>query len=224
MRVILIGGGETLETIYFLARIFVRKGYQTTVVDQDPDEAKMLSQRVEATVILGDGSDPAVLDQAGARRADVVLSLTQYDADNLVACQLAQQMYGVPRTMALVSDPDNEEIFRQLGISMVFSPAKIIGTLIEGQTACEDIANQTMVAGGRVQVTEVMLREGAPAVGKTFPELPMPNDSLIANVLRNGEVLMPREVDHIRVGDRIILISVPESQADAIEVLTGESG
>ena len=36
MRVILLGGGETVETIYFLARLFVRRGYDVTIVDPDP--------------------------------------------------------------------------------------------------------------------------------------------------------------------------------------------
>lgn len=111
MKVILIGGGETIETIYFLARLFVRRAYQVTVINPHPAEAQMLSRQIRATVLLGDGSDPAVLEEAGAaRRADVVLSLLPYDPDNLVACQVAHRLYSVPRTLALVNDPDNEVV------------------------------------------------------------------------------------------------------------------
>jgi len=65
----------------------------------------------------GDGSEPAVLEEAGARQADVLISLAPYDPDNLVACQIAQKLFGVPRTLALVNDPDNEAVFQQLGIA-----------------------------------------------------------------------------------------------------------
>ena len=141
MRVILVGGGETIETIYYLARLFKRRGHQVTIVNPFREEAQMLSRRTKAMVILGDGSDPAVLEEAGARRADVLLSLTGYDPDNLVACQIAQTMYKVPRTMALVNDPDNEELFHQLGIPLVFSATRVIGSLIEGQTVYDEITH-----------------------------------------------------------------------------------
>lgn len=136
MRIILIGGNKTT---YFLARTFSSKGYHLAIINKDPAEAKWLSEQVKALVILGDGSDPAILEQAGARRADVVISLTPQDEDNLIACQIARQMYGVPRTMALVNDPDNEAIFAQLGVTTTFSATRMIAALIERQTGLEDV-------------------------------------------------------------------------------------
>lgn len=224
MRVILIGGGETFDTLYYVARHLESKGYQLTIVTPYPDEAKTLSQRLEATVLLGNGSDPAVLEQAGARRADVVLSLTAHDPDNLVACQIAHRLYGVPRTVALTNDPDNESVFRRLGISTVFAPARIIGRLIEAQTSFEQIASLTAVAEGRVHVTEVVLQEDAPAVGKTVAELGIPYDCLVATILRGGEVIVPRGDQRLQVGDRLIVITLPESQGTAIRILTGGNG
>ncbi len=221
MRVILIGGGETIETIYFLSRLFVRRGYRVTVVNPYPDEAQMLSRQVKATVIVGDGSDPAVLEEAGARRADVVLSLTPHDPDNLVACQIAQRLYSVPRTMALVNDPDNEEIFRQLGISEVFSATRVIGSLIEGQTVFDEITHLFPADEGRLHVSEVVLDEQAPAAGKSLAELDLPEDSLVAAIVRNGQVIVPGGQDRLQVADRLILIGLPENQEEVFRLLAG---
>ncbi len=221
MRVILIGGGETIETIYFLSRLFVRRGYRVTVVNPYPDEAQMLSRQVKATVIVGDGSDPAVLEEAGARRADVVLSLTPHDPDNLVACQVAQRLYSVPRTMALVNDPDNEEIFRQLGISEVFSATRVIGSLIEGQTVFDEITHLFPADEGRLHVSEVVLDEQAPAAGKSLAELDLPEDSLVAAIVRNGQVIVPGGQDRLQVADRLILIGLPENQEEVFRLLAG---
>lgn len=224
MRIILIGGGETIETIYFLARHFSKEGGQVTVLDPDPDEARMLSQRVQATVILGDGSDPAALEQAGARRADVLIALAAYDPDNLVACQIAQQMFGVPRTMALVNDPENEAVFHQLGIDIVFSATKIIGLLISEHTAYEDIANLIPVADGRVHVSEVILPKGAPGAGRPLKELGLPHGCLVTTVIRRGKVIVPGGNDALQVADRLVLVTLIENHEQALQILTGDRG
>jgi trk system potassium uptake protein TrkA len=210
VRVILTGGGESLETVYYLARHFDRRGYKVTVVNPHPAEAQMLSRRVQATVLVGDGSNPAVLEEAGARRADVFLSLTPHDPDNLVACQIAQRVYGVPRTMALVNDPDNEEIFRQLGISVVFSVARVIGNLIEGHTVHDEIMHLFPAAEGQVHVTEIELPEGAPAAGKRLQELELPQGSLIAAIIREGQAIVPHGG------------TLPERQEEVVRSLAGE--
>jgi trk system potassium uptake protein TrkA len=222
MRLILIGGGETIETIYFLARLFARRGYKLTIVDPYPAEAQMLARQVEATIILGDGSDPRVLEEAGARRADVVLSLAAYDPDNLVACQIAQKVYGVPRTMALVNDPDNEEVFRQLGINLVFSATRIIGSLIEGQTVFDEITHLFPAAEGRLHVTEVVLGQDAPAVGKALQEMSLPQDSLVAAIIRGEHTLVPGGDSRLQVADRLIVIALPERLGELLRALTGE--
>jgi trk system potassium uptake protein TrkA len=222
MRVILIGGGETIETIYFLSRLFARRGYRVTIVNPHPDEARMLSRQVKATVIVGDGSDPAVLEEAGARRADVVLSLTPQDPDNLVACQVAQRLYNVPRTMALVNDPDNEQIFRQLGITEVFSATRVIGSLIEGQTVFDEITHLFPAAEGQLHVSELVLDEDAPATGKSLAELDLPHDSLVAAIIRNGQVIVPRGQDRLQLADRLILIGLPENQEEVFRLLAGK--
>jgi trk system potassium uptake protein TrkA len=222
MKVILIGGGETIETIYFLAKLFTRRSYQVTVVNPHPAEARMLARQVKATVILADGTDPGVLEEAGARRADVVLALMPYDADNLMACQIAQKLYGVPRTMALANDPDNEQVFRQLGITIVFSATRVIGSLIEGQTVFDEITHLFPAAEGRLNVTEVVLDEDAPATGKSLQELALPGDSLVAAIVRGEGVMVPRGDSRLQAADRLILIALPEKQEEVLHALTGE--
>lgn len=222
MRLLIIGGGETIETVYFLARLFTGRGYRVVVVNPHPAEARMLARQLKATVILGDGSDPAVLEEAGARRADVLLSLIPHDPDNLVACQLAQKIFGVPRTMALVNDPENELVFRQLGIQEIFSATRVIGSLIEGQTLFDEITNLFPADEGRLHVTEVVLGEGAPAAGKALAELMLPQESLIACIIRSGRAMVPKADDCLQVADRLILITAPENQEQILRTLTGQ--
>jgi trk system potassium uptake protein TrkA len=222
MRVIISGGGETIETVYFLSRLFAERGHRVTILNPYADETQYLSRRVEATVILGDGSDPGALEEAGARRADVLLSLAPYDPDNLVACQVAQKRYGVPRTLALVNDPDNEAVFRQLGINEVFSATRVIGSLMEGRTLFDEITHLFPADEGRRYVTEVVLGDDAPALDKTLQELALPPESVVACILRGGEVLVPQADSRLQVADRLILVTSPGRQEEALKVLTGE--
>lgn len=219
MKVIVIGGGKL---VYFITRQFISKGYQVAIINRDPEESRLLARQLNATVVLGDGSDPKSLDEAEARVASVVLSLTPHDQDNLVACQVASRIFGVPRTVALVNDPENEDVFRRLGVTVAFSATKIIASLIEEQTGFEDMTNLLPLAGGRVRLIELILHDDAPAVGKTLRDLGLPDGTLIASVLRRGSTIVPSGTTVLAPGDEIVVVSQPEDLGRALRQLTGE--
>lgn len=220
MYVIIVGGGRT---VYFVARQFVGKGYQLAIISKNEDDCQLLARQFRRALILhGDGSDPRVIEDAGAHQADVLLALTPHDQDNLIACQIAQQMFGVPRTVAVVNDPDNEAVFRQLGVTTVFSTSRILGMLIEEQTGFDEITNLFPVAEGRITVTEVPIRQGAPALARSLAELELPEGSLVAGIIRGDTVIVPRGGSTLERGDRVLLISRPEQIGDALRILVGE--
>lgn len=218
MRIILIGGGKI---VYFLARQFSGEGYHVTIINRDAQDARELAQRTQATVVLGDGSSPERLNEAGAMRADVVLALTEHDQDNLIACQLAKRLYGVRRTLALVNDPENEELFQQLGVGIAFSATRVIASLIEQQTNFDDITRLMPIANGRVNVTDLHLHDSAPSIGKTLQEIPLSEGSLVACIVRGEDVLVPRGGTRLQAEDHLILISHPEHEERDLRVLCG---
>ncbi|MBN1459603.1 MAG: TrkA family potassium uptake protein, partial [Armatimonadetes bacterium] len=114
MKVLIAGGGKTL---YFLSRNFAAKGYSVVIVNRNKQECVQLARQLAATVVCGDASDPEILEESGAIGADAVLAITPNDQDNLAICQLAALQFGVPRVVALANDPDNAEVFEQLGVS-----------------------------------------------------------------------------------------------------------
>jgi trk system potassium uptake protein TrkA len=219
MKIIIVGNGKL---VYYMARVFTSKGYVTTIINGDPDECTVLSHQLKAIVVLGDGSDPTVLEEAGAREADALLAMTSYDQNNLVTCQLARKIYDVRHVVAMVTDPDNVEVFRKLGVKSVFSPTHVITALIEQQTSFDDIINLAPVAEGMVTLSEVILREDSPAAGKYLHELGLPTGTLIGVILRNKHVIVPRGDCRLEPRDRLTLISVPANQGKALRVLLGK--
>jgi trk system potassium uptake protein TrkA len=218
MKVLIAGGGKTL---YFLCRNFTAKGYEVVIINRDREECVQLARQLPAMVVCGDGSDATVLKEAGAMGADVVLAITSNDQDNLVICQLASIQFGVPRVLALANDPDNTEVFEKLGVS-AFSTTHIVGSLIEQRASLEQIINLLPVGEGRVNVTEIMLDAGSPVAGMLLKDIALPENALVAVVIRDNQSIVPRGANDLRAGDRVVLITLPENHGPVLKTFTGE--
>ncbi|MDQ1330313.1 MAG: trk/ktr system potassium uptake protein [Thermodesulfobacteriota bacterium] len=218
MKVLIVGSGNTL---YFLCRNFTAKGYQVILINRDREECVQLARQLSAMVVCGDGSDATILKEAGAMGADVVLAVTPNDQDNLVICQLAVLQFAVPRVLALANDPDNAEVFEKLGVS-AFSTTHIVGSLIEQRVSLEQIINLLPVGEGRVNVTEIILGHDSPVAGKRLKDINLPENALVAVVIRNDQPIVPRGGNELLIGDRIVLITLPENHGLVLKTFTGE--
>jgi trk system potassium uptake protein TrkA len=217
---LIIVGGEKL--VYFLSRLFISKGYEITIINKDWEESSRLARMLKATIVHGDGSNPQILEEAGANSAEVLLAVTPHDQDNLLICQLAIRRFHIPHTLALVNDPDNEAVFLELGISSVFSTTRILASLIEQKTVYEGITNLIPLEEGKINVTEIILEEGSPVIEKQLKEIGLPENSLIASIIRKGQPLVPRGSTILKPGDRLIAVSFPDNLGQVLKILTGE--
>jgi len=218
MKVLIVGGGRTL---YFLCCNFTAKGYEVVIINRNRDECVQLARQLSATVVCGDGSDAGILKDAGAMGADAVLAVTPNDQDNLVICQLASLQFGVARVIALANDPDNAEVFEKLGVS-AFSTTRIVGSLIEQRASMEQITNLLPVGEGRVNVTEIVLDAQSPVAGKILKDIDLPENALIAVVIRGDQPIIPRGDNDLLAGDRVVLITLPENHGPVLKAFTGE--
>jgi trk system potassium uptake protein len=219
MRILVVGSGPI---VYFLAREFLARKHRVTVVAEGAAEAQHLARRLRLEVLHGDGSDPRVLEDAGARRADALLALTPHDHDNLAICQIGGDMFGVPRTIVIVNDPENEGVFRQLGVTVAISSTTILARILEERMGFEEIDNLFAVAEGKAIVSEVFLRAGEPGVDRRLDSLELPHGALIGGIIRDGQVIVPRGTTQLHGGDRLIVIAEPQAQEAILQLLTGE--
>jgi trk system potassium uptake protein TrkA len=218
MKVLIVGSGKTL---YFLCRNFVSKGYEVVIINRDRQECVKLARQLSALIICGDGSDATILKEAGAMGADALLAITPNDQDNLVICQLASMQFGVPRAIALANDPDNAGIFEKLGVT-AFSTTHIVSSLIEQRASLEQITNLLPVGEGRVNVTEILLDADSPVAGKRLQDIVLPQNALVAVVIRGQEPIVPRGANQLLAGDRVVLITLPENHGPVLKAFTGE--
>ena len=190
------------------------------IINRSREECVHLSRQLSATVVFGDGSDLVILKEAGAMGADVVLAITPHDQDNLIICQLASIQFHVPRSIALANDPDNVGIFEKLGVS-AFSTTHIVSRLIEQRASLEQIVNLLPIGEGRVNVTELVLPAYSPVVGKPLKKIGLPENVLVAVVMRDLHPIVPRGDDILLAGDRIVLITLTEHHESAVKAFLG---
>jgi trk system potassium uptake protein TrkA len=127
VKVIIVGCGRTGA---FLAGVLADEDHEVTIVDLERASFRHLPQDFKGTTLLGSGMDLDVLRQAGIDKADAVFTLTQGDNRNLMAAQVAKQIFGVKQVIAKVNDPIRANTYRQHGITTV-SRTTIMGTLLE---------------------------------------------------------------------------------------------
>jgi trk/ktr system potassium uptake protein len=130
MRIIVIGGAGLAEQV---ADALHRAGDEVTVIDTEPGRESALA-RASLRAVPGDPLVLSTLEAAGALRADALVACTQSDEDNLVISLLAKKHFNVPRVIARVNDPANEELFNHSwGIDALVSPATALVAMIRQQ-------------------------------------------------------------------------------------------
>lgn len=219
MNVMIIGGGGL---VYFLSQSLVEKGHSVEVVNRDADECLELSRRLKATIVKGDATRPRVLEDAGIRRQDAVLAITPHDPDNLLICQSAVRLFQVERTLGLVNDPQNEEIFHLLGVTETISVTAMLSSLIERRSAFDSISKLFGAFNGKVEVVEAVVKADAPSRGVALKELELPRSTLIAAVNRGSEEIIPNGETVLRAGDQVLVVTRADVFATAIGKIAGE--
>ncbi len=224
MRVIIVGAGEVG---YHLAERLSQENQDVVVVETDPERAERASELLDVMTLVGNGASIPVLEGAGVRNARILLAVTSLDEVNLISC-LAASRLGVDYTIARISNPDyytrGSVLSRErLGIDLMINPereaARETFQLLQS-AAATDVAN---FAEGRVQLVGLVVREGAPVVGKRLAELDgdlRDYHYVLAAILRDGKTFIPDGSSSIQAGDQIYVLS-PSSQVPSIPPLAG---
>ena len=131
MKVLILGCGRVGSRI---AHELDREGHSVTIIDRDPGAFKrfemrgVFSNEFRGSFIVGDGTESDLLRKAGIEDADCFVAMTDGDNRNIMAAQIAQHMFNVPRVVCRIYDPIRTEVYRKLGLQ-VFCPT------IEGATS-----------------------------------------------------------------------------------------
>lgn len=116
MNVMILGSGRVGST---LARQLSQEGHQVTIIDLTSDAFRRLGPRFKGQKIVGTGMDQDVLRRAGIEKADAFVAVTQGDNTNIMAAQIAQNVFHVRQVIARIYDPIRAGAYREMGISTI---------------------------------------------------------------------------------------------------------
>ncbi|MSA71084.1 potassium channel family protein [Holdemania massiliensis] len=217
-RILIIGGYHKAES---LAKSFLHRGYAVIVINKNPEHCHTLAQIAELTVLIGDGSKPFVLEDAGAEKADIAIALTPFDEDNLVICQLCKKRFHVRKTVSLAADPEKISFFYSMGIDSVVCALSTITQIVEQQAFLDEFTTLLPLGHGELRISELRLNANSPVIGKTLSAIGLSHEVIIAAILRQDQHLVPHGDTVLWAQDILILIAAAQKEAEAVKVLTG---
>ena len=208
MKIVIAGGKAKAD---YLIRLLNGKGHQLIVINDDLEFCTYLSQAHQIPVVHGDPCKLYVLDEANIEDGDVIIALKAADADNLAICQTAKRLYRVKKTVAVVGNPKSVDIFKKLGINTAISATYMV----------ENLVNCLPLDQGNLVINELMIGKNSPVAGKKLYEIELGDGVIICCIVRSSQIIVPKGQTAIQVNDKILVLSTPETQNEAILQIMG---
>jgi trk system potassium uptake protein TrkA len=208
MYLVIVGAGDIGTPLIDIA---TAGGNEVVVIERDEERAERASRQYDCLVIHDDATVKDTLQEAGADRADAIISTTDQDATNIMVCLLAQELE-VPDIISVVHNPEHMSVFRQIGVNTMQNPQHLIAEYLYRAVKRPSIVD-FMRIGEQAEVFEITVKENAPINGKTLQEANkeglIGGETLIVAIERNGEgePITPRGNTRIEAGDLLTVYS-----------------
>jgi len=221
-NVMLLGGGRIS---FYLAKMLSSMGIHVSMIEVLEKKATELSEALpDVNVIFGDGTDQELLDQEGLAQMDAFVALSSRDEENLMTGLYAVKR-GVPKVIVKNSHVAYADIISNLGLDSMISPKDITCSNILRYVRARDNATGTKVerlyklVGGKAEAMEFIPRASDPYIGIPLKDLKVRPGTLIAVIVRKGQVIVPFGNDHIEAGDSVVVVACESGISDLNEVI-----
>jgi len=211
LKIIIIGAGEVG---YNIASRLASENKRVIVIDKDQDAIRHLSESLDIQVITASGSNPKVLIDAGIKETDILLAVTDSDETNLVACLMANLIS--PTTKKLVRLRNNDfypyhNRFKKENphIDTIINPETEVVNTIRKLMDVPGAIDVGDFADGQVKYIGIRLDSYSPVAGMRLIDFsPKFGDDrpLIAAIIRDDEVIVPRGNNKIESGDLLYFV------------------
>lgn len=212
MKVIIIGAGEVG---FHIAKHLATENKDVVVVDTNPEAIRRISDNIDVQTIIGSGSSPVILNEAGIKEAEIILAVTNSDETNLVACLVANAIsHGTKKLVRLRNaDFDNfHNTFRETApyIDTSINPEIEVVKTIERLMWVPGAVDVAEFAGGLAKLIGIRINRDSALVGKRLLDFPVATSGkafIIAYIVRKEKIVIPRGTDRIHHDDLVYFIS-----------------
>ncbi len=227
MKVVICGAGEVG---FHIARYLASEANDITVVDQSTELVRQLSESLDVTGLVGHASQPDVLERAGIRDADMIIAVTFTDEVNMIACQVAHSLFGVPKKIARIRSqsylqPEWMTMFTRdhLPIDVVISPEVEIARAVTRRLEVPGALEAIPLSDDKVRLIGVRITEDTPLINtplrqltSLFPEMQI----IIVGIKRGDRSIIPNAEDEMIPGDDVYFV-VASDQCERAMVAFG---
>lgn len=224
-NVIIVGGGKIA---YYLSKQLSTQGIKVKIIEKDKNRCQVLAEKLPyVTIIHGDGSDDELLNEEGIENTDAVLALTGLDEENIVLSLSAKSLYH-KKTIAKVTRMNYTGLSDVLKVDSIVAPKKIVASQIIRYVRAKmnkdnDSAVKTLykIVDGEVEAIEFKVTEQFKYLHKTLNEMKIKEHVLVAAIIRENEVIVPKGNTTMELNDYVIIVSRGEIMKSLNDMLRG---
>jgi trk system potassium uptake protein TrkA len=219
MYIIVVGGGNIGRPLIDIA---TSSGNEVVVIEREAEKAETVAREYDCLVINDDATVKETLLEAGARRADAIISTTDQDATNVMISLLAKELE-IPDVVSVVHNHEHMTLFEQIGVNTMENPQSLIAEYLYRAVKRPTIVDYMRV-GDEAEVFEIRVADDAPVAGTRLDEAArnglLGEDTLVVAVERSGEgdPITPRGNTEIRVGDLLTVYSARGATPEVTDV------
>ena len=213
MKIVICGAGEVGSSI---AKYLSEEGGNLTVIDQDADLVRQISQNLDVRGVIGHASHPDVLERAGIADADMIIAVTHSDEVNMVACKIAHHMFKVPTKIARIRSqvylqPMWAELYtnKAIPIDVIISPELEVARAVKRRIETPGAIDVIPLADDKVRLVGVRCTADTPITAtplrqltSLFPDMKI----VIVGIKRNDRVIIPRGDDEMYDDDEVYFV------------------
>ena len=213
MKVIICGAGRVG---YGIAERLSTEDNDVSVIDTSPTLIHAIRESLDVRGYVGHGSQPDVLEQAGADQADMIIAVTLYDEVNMVACQVAHSLFNVPTKIARIRaqsylQSHYQDLFSRehMPIDVIISPEVEVGQMVLRRIALPGVTDAVRFANDTIAMVAIECLEDCPVVNTPLEQLSDLFPDLVATVTgiwREGRLIVPHAGDQLQTGDLAYVI------------------
>ena len=200
-----------------LAERLSSEGTEVVIIDANAQAFARLGPMFSGDTAVGDITDPEVLRRAGIERCQAFAAITSQDNANLMAVQIARELFGVPRTVARLFNPGREDSYQKMGVHYV-SGTRLVAKAILNELRPESFPQHVSLGDGDIDIVEMSVaREGH---GITVAELERDGKVRVAAVRRGTRVRLPVINEPLLRGDVVIAAATRGAQKELRQVMS----
>ena len=229
MKVIICGAGQVGMGI---AERLSLEGNDVSIIDSSEALVQAANDMLDVRAIEGNAAHPDILEAAGIDEADMVIAVTLHDEVNMVSCQIAHTLYGVPTKIARIRaqsylEPKWSSLFSRdaIPIDYIISPEIEVGNMVLRRLQLPGAFETVAFADGRITLLGITCESDCPVLNtpltqlaELFPDLP----AVTAGIVRDGKLFVPHGGAQLEAGDNVYVIAPTDQVPRTLQIFGHE--